>query len=130
MQAECQQPRTTRTGCRQELHSAAATAILITIIIIKYQRSFKSNIPVTKTAGNSLFETIIPIRLVFILQGTPVLWPTRPLGLGTWEEVTTATASGDLPFLGGWERPHGLLLHSFSQKLEVMAKHFPKLPGR
>lgn len=67
----------------------AAATIKIIIIIIKIQCSLNSNIPATNISGNLLGKSAVTVSLVLILQGTPISWPTRPLGLGTWQEVST-----------------------------------------
>lgn len=73
----------------------------ITIIIIKKQCSFNSNIPATNIPGDLLSEPIVTIRPVLILQGTPVSWPTGSLGLWTW-----GPCSLRLPAFGEDRRGH------------------------
>lgn len=108
-------------GTHKSLINMAVATMKIIIIIIKNQCSFKSNIPATNIPGDLLSKSIVAIRPVLILQGTPVSWPAGSLGLRTWQEVP-------LPFedpclWGGWERPCWLPLHS-PRTREVMAKHF------
>lgn len=108
-------------GTHKSLINMAVATMKITIIIIKKQCSFNSNIPATNIPGDLLSESIVTIRPVFILQGTPVSWPTGSLGLWTWQEGSTLFETPRL--WRGRERPCWLPLHS-PRTWEVMAKHF------
>lgn len=75
-------------------HVATAT-VMMTITTIKNQCPFNSNVPVTSISDNLLGKSTVTIRQVLILRGSPVSWPARPLGLRTWQEVSTSSLGED-----------------------------------
>lgn len=97
-----------------------AVAIMITVIIVKRTVLVQQQTLLAAHSANQLFT----IRPVFILQGTPVSWPTGPLGLRMWLEAPVV--SGGSP-LSGNTGEATLAPAAFSRKLGSDGKAFHKV---